>query len=300
MRYEIVGPKLTFLSRLEGVSRADKGKGKEVNVPGAGGDSAAEKLESGRRRLIEVIGEAGKEGWRPNMGMGDGPPGATRPAPAPSAGSKPAVSEPGASIQPLEMEVDPPALPPTSTCPTTPSPDILSHPPPTSTSTSPLPLPPPLPSNVEWTSLHVSTLPTPPTSIAPPDLPPAAPQPLVASPSSAPSATTPSQPVAPLELPSIPTESTPADLSPTGPHARNYLILTDFEGTRQEEMGAIFGTHHQWGSLKVFPSRSRVLSASWVSFSLFDFKLTGLVPQIAKCPSVLSPASPLPIAIHAR
>lgn len=28
-------------------------------------------MESGRRRLIEVIGEAGKEGWRPNSGMGE-------------------------------------------------------------------------------------------------------------------------------------------------------------------------------------------------------------------------------------
>ncbi|KAL8293281.1 hypothetical protein RQP46_000975 [Phenoliferia psychrophenolica] len=106
MRYEIVGPKLTFLSRLEGVPRVDKGKGVEGSAAAA--DTAAAKLESGRRRLIEVIA---------------------------------------------------------------------------------------------------------PTS----------------------------------------------DLATTQPYARNYVILSEFDGTRQEEMTAIFGEHHEWGSVKVVPSRSRVL-----------------------------------------
>lgn len=69
MRYEIVGPKVTFLSRMEG--GAPREKGKEREKVGVKEKSAAEKLESGRRRLIEVIGEAGKAGWRPNSGMGD-------------------------------------------------------------------------------------------------------------------------------------------------------------------------------------------------------------------------------------
>ncbi|GAA6012151.1 hypothetical protein JCM11491_001765 [Sporobolomyces phaffii] len=50
MRYEIIGPKLTFLSRTEGaVEKKDKGKGKE---------------ELGRRRMIEVLGESGQKGWK--------------------------------------------------------------------------------------------------------------------------------------------------------------------------------------------------------------------------------------------
>ncbi|GJN88822.1 hypothetical protein Rhopal_001793-T1 [Rhodotorula paludigena] len=51
MRYEIIGPKLTFLSRVQ--DRVDKGKGRE-----------GEKLDKGRKRLIEVIGEAGKKGYK--------------------------------------------------------------------------------------------------------------------------------------------------------------------------------------------------------------------------------------------
>lgn len=68
MRYEIIGPKVTFLSRLEelpddyrpvmDVKGKGKGKGKEGEAKGATND-----MESGRRRLIEVIGEAGKVGW---------------------------------------------------------------------------------------------------------------------------------------------------------------------------------------------------------------------------------------------
>lgn len=50
MRYEIIGPKLTFLSRTEGsVEKKDKGKGKQ---------------ELGRRRMIEVLGETGQKGWK--------------------------------------------------------------------------------------------------------------------------------------------------------------------------------------------------------------------------------------------
>ncbi|GAA5905678.1 hypothetical protein JCM6882_008744 [Rhodosporidiobolus microsporus] len=52
MRYEIIGAKITFLSRTEGRRAEDvKGKGKK-------------KEEAGRKRLIEVIGESGKKGWK--------------------------------------------------------------------------------------------------------------------------------------------------------------------------------------------------------------------------------------------
>ncbi|BGO89324.1 hypothetical protein NBRC10512_001731 [Rhodotorula toruloides] len=68
MRYEIIGPKLTFLSRVQG--RVDKGKGKE------------EKMEKGRKRLIEVIGESGQKGWKAGGaetgGAVAGPSGSTR------------------------------------------------------------------------------------------------------------------------------------------------------------------------------------------------------------------------------
>lgn len=51
MRYEIIGPKLTFLSRVQ--DRVDKGKGKE-----------AAQVEKGRKRMIEVLGETGQKGWK--------------------------------------------------------------------------------------------------------------------------------------------------------------------------------------------------------------------------------------------
>lgn len=78
MRYEIIGPKLTFLSRVQG--RVDKGKGKE------------EKMEKGRKRLIEVIGESGQKGWKAGGaetgGAVAGPSGSTRS----NASAKPSTS----------------------------------------------------------------------------------------------------------------------------------------------------------------------------------------------------------------
>ncbi|GAA6062170.1 hypothetical protein JCM10212_005125 [Sporobolomyces blumeae] len=58
MRYEIIGPKLTFLSRTEGArEKQNKGKGKQ---------------EAGRRRMIEVLGESGQKGWKGGIANGNG------------------------------------------------------------------------------------------------------------------------------------------------------------------------------------------------------------------------------------
>lgn len=72
MRYEIIGPKVTLTSRTEGGGRDFKGKGRQVeqeHVPTAAEREqiAKDRLESGRRRLIEVIGESGKQGWRASL-----------------------------------------------------------------------------------------------------------------------------------------------------------------------------------------------------------------------------------------
>lgn len=71
MRYEIIGPKVTFLSRAEGGGRDWKGKGKvKAEAPLTKAQIKKlekEKLESGRKRLIQVIGESGKEGWRAEL-----------------------------------------------------------------------------------------------------------------------------------------------------------------------------------------------------------------------------------------
>lgn len=229
MRYEIVGPKLTFLSRLEGVPRADKGKG--VKGSAAAADTAAAKLESGRRRLIEVIGEAGKAGWRPNMGMGDAPPGAVAASATPPLASTSALISPRSERGSTPTEHDIPAARDLSTAATfpqdTPSDPHRSAEPvagPTSEITShPLP------------SLATSSLPTlSRTSFLP-------------------------KPSSHDFHPPHPVEAPATDDTINGPHARNYVILSDFQGTRQDEMGAIFGQHHEWGSVKVVPSRSRVL-----------------------------------------
>lgn len=60
MRYEIIGPKLTFLSRVQ--DRVDKGKGKE-----------GEGLERGRKRMIEVLGETGQKGWKGTVAADETP-----------------------------------------------------------------------------------------------------------------------------------------------------------------------------------------------------------------------------------
>ncbi|SCV67166.1 BQ2448_5812 [Microbotryum intermedium] len=68
-RYEIIGPKLIELSRREGGPEPPtpnspgkrKGRGRAID----GGATTARSGESGRRRLIEVLGEAGKAGWKP-------------------------------------------------------------------------------------------------------------------------------------------------------------------------------------------------------------------------------------------
>ncbi|KAK4052956.1 hypothetical protein OIO90_004080 [Microbotryomycetes sp. JL221] len=80
MRYEIYGPKLTFLSRAEGNVGLDENVN-ELNQVAADSKSgspkrkrmqsgnakspqkAANAMDSGRRRLIEVIGEAGQKGY---------------------------------------------------------------------------------------------------------------------------------------------------------------------------------------------------------------------------------------------
>lgn len=217
MRYEIIGPKLTFLSRLEGVPRADKGKGVEGSVDA---ESAAAKLESGRRRLIEVIGEAGKAGWRPNMGMGDGPPGSAAAAATPPLASTSALPHARSESGHAPMEIESPPNPPAAT-----------------------PLAPPVATPSSGTGPR-STFSLAPTSSRTFDSSSA----ISAGPSPAPT-----QP--------HPFEASSAD-AVDGPHARNYVILSEFDGTRQEEMGAIFGQHHEWGSVKIVPSRSRVLSES--------------------------------------
>lgn len=220
MRYEIIGPKITFLSRLEGVERkVQKGKGKEGEVVGT--KTAAEKLESGRRRLIEVIGEAGKEGWRPNSGMGD---------PAPIASSSKAVSINGSTSSPLASP-SLPSVPLTSTS----SNALASTSKITNGNTYPFPL----------ASLEAAAAST------------------IASSSSSSSSS-----------PKIKSNSNP---NSTG-HARNYLILEGFEPTKEQEMSAIFGNHHEWGSVKVIPARNRVLSRSTSPYlSVFHLPLTNFL-----------------------
>lgn len=81
MRYEIIGPKTTWYSRLEGVpegylkgENGGGGKGKEKEQGEGFGkeeeEHEHEAMESGRRRLIEVIGEQGKVGWNEGQEQG--------------------------------------------------------------------------------------------------------------------------------------------------------------------------------------------------------------------------------------
>jgi len=85
MRYEIIGPKLTFLSRTEGsVEKKDKGKGKE---------------ELGRKRMIEVLGETGQKGWKGNANGATSATTATTATENGNESNQAAVDENGQSIE---------------------------------------------------------------------------------------------------------------------------------------------------------------------------------------------------------
>ncbi|KAI5480977.1 YL1 nuclear family, transcription factor [Pseudohyphozyma bogoriensis] len=201
MRYEIIGPKLTFLSRVEGVDRKEKGK--EVAIEDEEKTTSA-KMESGRRRLIEVIGESGKEGWKPTIeGENAAEAGAIArgelPAASTSTSNPPLATTNGEKVHPV------------------PSTPVVA-------SASPQPPPP---------------------TVAAED------------PSAPPLAST-----STLAAPPPPTRNSSALATPSTeqPYTRNYLILDEYERSKSEEMGVIFGDHHEWGSVKVVPSRSRVLN----------------------------------------
>lgn len=229
LRYEIYGPKLTFLSRVEGVERKEKGKAVERGVAA----TETDKMESGRRRLIEVLGEAGKEGWRPEVRVAES---AAAGAAARGEGSElpPPSTTNGLSATTSSLPSEPPPLSVNSlesapiAIPSVENGIITSQPPPPSLSIStPAPVAStsalhsdPLPNSTVVSHPLVNTFPPRRNASPPPPPPPPA----------------------------------------VEPHSRNYLILGEFEGSRAQEMGAIFGQHHEWGSVKVIPSRSRVLS----------------------------------------
>ncbi|GAA5976945.1 hypothetical protein JCM11641_002205 [Rhodosporidiobolus odoratus] len=103
MRYEIIGPKISFLSRAIGGSD-NKGKGKE-------------KEEKGRKRMIEVLGESGKVGWkagaaeRGETGPAASGSSATTPGPASFANLLNPSSNPG-SPAPVAPYEEGPSTPP--------------------------------------------------------------------------------------------------------------------------------------------------------------------------------------------
>ncbi|GAA5978162.1 hypothetical protein JCM10908_004253 [Rhodotorula pacifica] len=98
MRYEIIGPKLTFLSRVQ--DRIDKGKGKE-----------GEQVEKGRRRMIEVLGETGQKGWKGGVGDGDESEAPTVNGGQPVNGGVSSSSSLAGILNPLDPNVSPAAPP---------------------------------------------------------------------------------------------------------------------------------------------------------------------------------------------
>lgn len=291
MRYEIYGPKVTFLSRLEGVPRKDKGK--EVATEEEQARSQADRLDSGRRRLIEVVGEYGKQGWKPPIvAVEDATIGAAaRGETAPTSSQFLPV---GAPSTPLA------SLPPKAS-----NTDIFDNfeqtGPSSSQAVAEFLLPPPTSPDLPAPSSPFSSPLRPSTSniALPAELP-------VSLPSPSTSTLLPPLSSVPLKLPEpIPIENTAPKSPPAEPHSRNYLILSEVEETAAEEMSALFGDHHEWGSVKVVPSRSRVLSAfpfypSMISASGLTFEpyfsarkvpscvITGL-PALYRDPRTLAP-----------
>lgn len=216
MRYEIWGPRISFLSRVEGVKEGErwrmggggegvgegeegegdkkgKGKGKEVES-----GEKMKGMESGRRRLIEVIGEAGKVGWEP----GEKEKGLVVVA----TGEEEEEEEENGSASTSTS-----ILAPTTTITDVPLTLSRSYPPP----------PPPVSSTT--TTLQSKS-----------------------------GSYDPSQP----------------------PHTRNYVILEEVVGGYPDEMDALFGDHHDWGTVKIVSDQDRVERTSLSPFSLFSVFLS--------------------------
>lgn len=237
MRYQITGPRLTWISRLEGVDRkvhakagGDKGKGKEKEAGAEGG------LASGRRRLIEVIGEAGREGWTAKEKEKGKVVEEAGGHVETQAGEDEAVlgQSIGKSGLDRAMEID--VVEVTKAKLDNASVLMADEPHPVVVATlttqvsTQAPLPTADPSTNSESAQLAQSLPSLPTPTSAPPLPVAY------------------LPGAPAQC-SIP--APPFRHLTHGPHARAYLILDDFEGTVSDEMAAYFGTH--WGTLK--PSR---------------------------------------------
>lgn len=99
MRYEIIGPKLTFLSRVQ--DRVDKGKGKE-----------GEQIEKGRRRMIEVLGETGQKGWKGGVGGSENAAAAGTESAHPTTTGVSSSSTLAGILNPLDPNLSPSAPPP--------------------------------------------------------------------------------------------------------------------------------------------------------------------------------------------
>lgn len=91
---------------------------------------------------------------------------------------------------------------------------------------------------------------------------------------------TPLNPPAPPEqlpqqqlLPSVTTETQtqpppPAQSETNAPYTRNYIILSQIPGGLPAELQVVLGSHVEWDTLKVIPSRNRPISAFSFSLSL--------------------------------
>lgn len=279
MRYEIKGPKVTFLSRSEGGGRgvgkgvmevaSIKGKEKEKQVA----ENIGGRAERGRRRLIEVIGEAGKQGWRSSIDP-----------------VKAATVVGGSNVVVGQESTAPMAAPiaSTSTLPPLPMTSTNGH-------SSRIFDIPPSPKPVDRTAGTHQLSPTI-SKILVADGEPADSSPWFAS----------TPPVeSPRESGTLPTSSTmfsstsaglrsssssiPASLLPPLPaaiessrtlslrdqpepaaHTRNYLIVSNFKGTKAEELGALFGYHSDWAPFKVIPARERTTSELYLFPPVLD------------------------------
>jgi hypothetical protein len=250
MRHEIVGPKITFLSRSEGGGRGTgravieiaeaKGKAKEVI------ESVGEKAERGRKRLIEVIGEAGKQGWRSGID------------PVKEAGAVSSIIAPPTSGTTSRTTSD-------DVLPTNAS-NIFDA----SASSSTAEAAPPSSTNDDQTAPSTSFAPSSPFINGDTNASPPVPSSNAFGAPSSSLSTIPSTFTTPLPVVLAPIISSSFNSITTrsnatnepASHTRNYLIVTGFVGTEAEEMGAIFGEHHEWGSVEVVANRDRVKRTS--------------------------------------
>jgi hypothetical protein len=282
-KWEVIGPKVRFWSRTEGVPK----------------------------KMVQVISEA--------EAVPHAPDGQQQPTTSPTQSGAAQLEQPTVSDIPATTAATasgPPTLPSTENVPVDPGGESSSLtlkspipprdqtspvPPPTQPSTEAVPLENPTSSTPSSQPTAETVPPQSPASFAPPSQPSTEPVPLSHHPLEPILAPSPAVASAQASLvnptvsafassesvhqpPNPQTDSRPFPNAPRptqssslvepqkGPYTRNYVMILDYHGaTRAQEMHAVFGDHCEWAKVKAIPTKNRVISEQTAASILRGF-----------------------------